>query len=94
MIDANPRLSDVANISAKKIGNMFSDDIRPQHWNLMSAAIGDAFAQGADGVVVTHGTDTLHITAAALSFAFVEKEEKHQKSRGYRVSTLIGQRIN
>ena len=33
LIDANPRLSDVANISAKKIGNMFYDDIRPQHWN-------------------------------------------------------------
>lgn len=76
LIDANPRLSDVANISAKKIGNMFSDDIRPQHWNLMSAAIADAFAKGADGVVVTHGTDTLHITAAALSFAFCGKGGK------------------
>ena len=76
LIDANPRLSDVANISAKKIGNMFSDDIRPQHWNLISDAISKAFSEGADGVVVTHGTDTLHITAAALSFAYAGKGGK------------------
>ena len=49
---------------------MFSDDLRAQHWNKMAAACAGAFADGARGVVVTHGTDTLHHSAAALAFAF------------------------
>lgn len=76
LIEANPKISEIANISAIKIGNMFSDDIRPQHWNLMTDAIMQAFDDGADGIVVTHGTDTLHITSAALSFAFCGKGKK------------------
>ena len=58
-----------------KIGNMFSDDIRPQHWNLISEACAAAFADGCRGVVVSHGTDTMHITASALGFAFAGKGE-------------------
>ena len=60
----------IANIQAVKLGNMFSDDIRPQHWNLITKAAKQAFDDGVDGVVVTHGTDTLHITSAALSYSW------------------------
>ena len=70
MLDAVPELAAIAQLDAVKIGNMFSDDIRPQHWNIIAAACADAFADGCRGVVVAHGTDTLHITSAALSFAF------------------------
>ena len=70
MLDAIPELAAIAQLDAVKIGNMFSDDIRPQHWNIIAAACADAFADGCRGVVVAHGTDTLHITSAALSFAF------------------------
>ena len=73
MLDAIPELATIAQLDAVKIGNMFSDDIRPQHWNIIAAACADAFADGCRGVVVAHGTDTLHITAAALSFAFAGK---------------------
>lgn len=65
-----PELADVANLEAVKMGNMFSDDIRPQHWNSMAEAVAQAFDDGCRGVVIAHGTDTLHFTAAALSFAF------------------------
>ena len=70
MLDAVPELAGIARLDAIKIGNMFSDDIRPQHWNIIAKACADAFADGCRGVVVAHGTDTLHITSAALSFAF------------------------
>lgn len=70
LLDALPELADIAQLDAVKIGNMFSDDIRPQHWNLMAQACADAFADGCRGVVIAHGTDTLHISSAALSFAF------------------------
>ena len=65
-----PEILDIANIDSVKIGNMWSDDIRPQHWNAMIDACVAAFDSGSVGVVITHGTDTLHISAAALAFAF------------------------
>ena len=65
-----PELGGLASLTTTKLGNMFSDDLRAQHWNQMAAACADAFTNGARGVVVTHGTDTLHHSAAALAFAF------------------------
>lgn len=75
MIASLPELALIANIEAVKLGNMFSDDIRPQHWNTMIQASKQAFDDGCDGVVVTHGTDTLHISSAAMSFAWGGKGE-------------------
>jgi glutamyl-tRNA(Gln) amidotransferase subunit D len=75
LIATLPELTTLANIEAVKLGNMFSDDIRPQHWNSIIKASKQAFDDGCDGVVVTHGTDTLHISSAALSFAWGGKGE-------------------
>lgn len=68
-----PEILEIANIETVKIGNMWSDDIRPIHWNQMIAACQTAFDSGSAGVVITHGTDTLHVSASALSFAFAGK---------------------
>ena len=76
LLDALPELASIARLDAVKIGNMFSDDIRPQHWNLIATACAEAFADGCRGVVIAHGTDTLHITSAALNFAFAGKGER------------------
>ena len=65
-----PELAGLAKLTTTKLGNMFSDDVRPQHWNKMAASCAEAFTNGARGVVITHGTDTLHHSAAALAFAF------------------------
>src|SRR6266567_4373325 len=43
-----------------------SADIGPDHWNRLIELIG---SQRSDGVVITHGTDTMPFTGAALSFA-------------------------
>ena len=73
LLSSIPELMDIANIEAVKLGNMWSDDIRPQHWNKMIDASKKAFDDGCDGIVITHGTDTLHITSAALNFAWAGK---------------------
>lgn len=65
-----PELLSIARIETRKLGNMWSDDIRTQHWNNMAEAVAESFADGAEGVVITHGTDTMHISSAALAFAF------------------------
>ena len=70
LVEHVPELLNIANLQVHKIGNMFSEDIRPNHWNQIIDATEQAFADGCDGIVVTHGTDTLHITASALAFAW------------------------
>ena len=68
-----PELLKMTNLDVHKKGNMFSEDIRPNHWNQIIDATEKAFADGCTGVVVTHGTDTMHLTASAVAFAWCGK---------------------
>lgn len=63
-----PELNDLCNIRSKQVAQIFSEDMRFEHYNLMAKAIAEEFAQGAKGIIITHGTDTMHYTSAALSF--------------------------
>jgi len=63
-----PELKEIANIKSRLISNMFSEDMRFAHYNIIAKEIEKEIKAGASGVIVTHGTDTLHYTAAALSF--------------------------
>jgi glutamyl-tRNA(Gln) amidotransferase subunit D len=64
-----PELSEIANIDAKILFSLFSEDITAKHWAETTRAVAAQIENGAAGVVVAHGTDTLGYTAAALSFA-------------------------
>jgi len=64
-----PELSDIAVIDTEILFSVFSEDLTPTHWAETARAVAKHIAKGADGVVVTHGTDTMGYTAAALSFA-------------------------
>ena len=56
-----------AQLSGRQIANIDSQDMGPSVWNPLHAAITEALADpGCDGVVVTHGTDTLEETAFLL----------------------------
>ncbi|MBI2564548.1 Glu-tRNA(Gln) amidotransferase subunit GatD [Candidatus Woesearchaeota archaeon] len=63
-----PELFSMANISSRLIRNMSSDDMRFSHYNIIAKAIAEEIKKGVKGIIITHGTDTLHYTAAALSF--------------------------
>jgi len=76
LLDAIPELANHARIRTKKLGNMWSDDIRARHWNAMMASAEEAFNSGAAGVVITHGTDTMHHSASAAAFAWAGKGER------------------
>jgi len=64
-----PELSDIAVIETEILFSVFSEDLTPKHWSELAKTIAKHISKEAQGVVVTHGTDTMGYTAAALSFA-------------------------
>ncbi len=69
LLEMFPELGAFANLRSRLIANLLSENIRFAHYNLIARAIEEEINSGARGIIVTHGTDTLHYTAAALSFA-------------------------
>lgn len=65
---AVPEIARLADVSTRIVYAMFSEDLQPEHWQRLAREVKAEFDAGARGVVVTHGTDTLQFTAAALSF--------------------------
>jgi len=53
--------------------NKDSANIVPADWTKIAQAIYRRLDQGYRGFVITHGTDTLHFSAAALAFAFGDR---------------------
>ena len=68
IIDAIPGLAEIANIEGTLLYNILSENMRPESWSELAQCVYNEVRAGADGVLVTHGTDTLGYTAAALSF--------------------------
>ena len=68
LLRATPELVDYANINAKAIFNILSENMNPEYWIKTANSIYDEINNGADGVIIAHGTDTMHYTASALSF--------------------------
>ena len=64
-----PELSEIARIDAEILFSLYSENITPKHWAEIARATAKHIENGATGVVIAHGTDTLGYTAAALSFA-------------------------
>ena len=68
--DAVPELRKHASIEADYMFNEYSENLEPHHWTLIANRIAEKVRSGGfRGIVVSHGTDTMHYTAAALSFA-------------------------
>ena len=63
-----PELADYCNLETEKLYGEFSENIGPVHWKGIAEAIGKEIEKGVQGVVIGHGTDIMHHTAAALSF--------------------------
>ncbi|MFZ2456754.1 MAG: Glu-tRNA(Gln) amidotransferase subunit GatD [Candidatus Altiarchaeia archaeon] len=68
LVSAVPELEEIANIRVKQVFNKFSENIAPSDWVKIAQETYNEIKKGADGIVITHGTDTMHYTSAALSF--------------------------
>ncbi|MCH7994201.1 MAG: Glu-tRNA(Gln) amidotransferase subunit GatD, partial [Planctomycetes bacterium] len=63
-----PELADFCNLSTEKLCGVFSENMGPEQYKQIAQRIGEEIEGGIDGVVIGHGTDTMHHTAAILSF--------------------------
>ncbi len=65
---AVPELADICNLETEKVFAVFSENMGPKQYVALAKAIGREIERGVDGIVIGHGTDTLHHTGAALTF--------------------------
>ena len=68
VLQAIPELKEIANYNCRMIYSILSENMRPSYWIELARAVYQEIKNGADGVIITHGTDTMMYTAAALSF--------------------------
>ncbi|CAN5874855.1 Glu-tRNA(Gln) amidotransferase subunit GatD [soil metagenome] len=70
LYSAFPELSDYGYIYPEFLFNEYSENMNPNHWSALADRISYAINnEHYDGIVVSHGTDTMHYTSSALSFA-------------------------
>jgi len=65
---AVPELADICNLTTEKVFAVFSENMGPEQYKQLAVKIGEEIEKGIDGIVIGHGTDTLHHTGAALTF--------------------------
>lgn len=63
-----PELADICNLETEKLYGVFSENMGPEQWAGTAEAIGREIRKGVQGIVIGHGTDTMHHTSAILSF--------------------------
>jgi len=68
LLNKFPELKEIANFDSWLMANMWSEDMRFEHYRIMADEVRKCLEKGYDGVIITHGTDTLTYTAAALAF--------------------------
>jgi len=65
---AVPELADICNLDTEKLFAVFSENMGPTQYIALAHAIQREVENGIKGIVIGHGTDTLHHTGAALTF--------------------------
>ncbi|WP_299291325.1 Glu-tRNA(Gln) amidotransferase subunit GatD [Nitrosopumilus sp.] len=64
-----PELSEIANIDAEVLLSEYSENIMPENWLEIANKIKEFEKSDYAGIIVAHGTDTMHYTSSFLSFA-------------------------
>jgi L-asparaginase len=89
LIKAVPQLKDLADISGEQVANIGSQTMNHEVWLKLAKRVNEVLKGDADGVVITHGTDTMEETAFFLSL--VVKSDKPVVLVGsMRPATAIG----
>jgi glutamyl-tRNA(Gln) amidotransferase subunit D len=65
---AIPELAKIANYRTVPLATILSENMKPAIWQNLARAVHNEIKSGVSGVIITHGTDTMAFSAAAVSF--------------------------
>ncbi len=68
ILQSIPELATIGNYTTKSLYTILSENMTPAIWKELAGAVYEEIRRGVSGVIVTHGTDTMAYSAAALSF--------------------------
>jgi len=68
ILTAIPALAEIGRYRTNVLYTILSENMTPAIWQELARAIHDEIKHGVTGVIVTHGTDTMAYSAAAVSF--------------------------
>ena len=64
-----PEIAKIANVDAEVLFSEYSENLQPEHWLEIAKKIDSIVDSNYVGVIIAHGTDTMHYSSAFLSFA-------------------------
>src|SRR5512139_932975 len=68
LLEAVPQLSNLANVRGVQVASIGSQDMNDEVWIKLANEVNDLLdSKGVDGIVITHGTDTMEETAYFLN---------------------------
>jgi glutamyl-tRNA(Gln) amidotransferase subunit D len=69
LYEAVPEIAKIANVDAEVLFSEYSENLQPEHWLEIAKKVDSVADSEYTGIIIAHGTDTMHYSSAFLSFA-------------------------
>ncbi|MDC0204148.1 Glu-tRNA(Gln) amidotransferase subunit GatD, partial [Candidatus Nitrosopelagicus sp.] len=69
LYEAVPEIAKIANVDTEVLFSEYSENLQPEHWLEIAKKLDSVVDSDYAGIIIAHGTDTMHYSSAFLSFA-------------------------